>query len=255
MPGSSPGYPGDHLASVLFESQEHIEDLERHITAFEGTNPYEMVEQDDPKDAERYQGIIKIHAPIPPAISLIAGDAAHNLRTSFDHFACAAVSSGGGRVTTDTAFPIWRKPSVPTPQQYKSLVLGKVKGAPKPFIDLLLTLQPYEGGNHEALWAIDYLDITNKHKLLIEAFSSYAKIIEWAGPLGAAIKPDRHALPLKDGDELFGGLKANKNQKTDVEIEIALGEPTVLVGEPLVPALTNLVQTATSIIDTLRVVL
>jgi hypothetical protein len=162
---------------------------------------------------------------------------------------------GDGKVTTDTAFPIWRKPSVPTEQQWSSLVTRKVKGAPKPFIDLLLALQPYEGGNHEALWTIDYLDITDKHKLLIEAFSSYAKLVQWEGPFGLGIKPDVHALPLKDGDEVFGGLKANKNRKNDVEIEVALGEPGARAGEPVVPALTDLLQTATAILDKLREVL
>ena len=236
-------------------AKEHIDDLQRQIAAFDATNPYELIEQDDPEDPERHQGMIKIHAPIPTSISLTTGDAVHNLRTALDHLACAAVSSGGGHITTDTAFPIWRKPSVPTGQQYKSLVLGKAKGAHKPFIDLLLALEPYEGGNHEALWSIDYLDITDKHKLLIEAFSSYAKIMQHEGPFSLLIKPDTHALPLKDGDELFGGLKANKSKKTDVEIEIALGEPGGLVGEPLVPALTDLVQAATAIIDQLRNVL
>ncbi|HEY4895783.1 MAG TPA: hypothetical protein VII01_06815, partial [Solirubrobacteraceae bacterium] len=218
----------------------------------DATEPYALIEQDDPKDPKRYQGVIKINAPIPASISLVTGDAVHNLRTAFDHLACAAVSSGGGKVTTDTAFPIWRKPSVPTEQQWYALATRKVKGAPKSFISLLLALQPYERGNHEALWAIDYLDVTDKHKLLIEAFSSYAKLLQWAGPIGLSIKPDVHALPLKDGDELFGGLKANKNRKNDVEIEVALGEPGVLAGEPVVPALTDLLQTATALLDTLR---
>jgi hypothetical protein len=236
-------------------AKEHIDDLERQLAAFDATEPYALIEQDDPENPERFQGIIRINAPIPPSISLVTGDAVHNLRTAFDHLACAAVSSGGGTVTIETAFPISRKPSVPTEQQWYSLVARKVKGAPKPFIKLLLALQPYEGGNHEALWAIDYLDITDKHKLLIEAFSSYAKLMQWVGPVGLGIKPDGHALPLKDGDELFGGPKPNENRKMDVEIEVALGEPGVLAGEPVVPALTDLLQTATAILDTFRKVL
>lgn len=231
-------------------ANEHIEDLQGHIEAFEATDPYEMVVQDDPQDAKRYQGILKIHKPIPLCIPLTTGDAIHNLRAALDHLACAAVSE----VTPNTAFPIWRSSATPKAKDYRSLVLGKVRGAPKPFINLLLGLQPYEGGNHEALWALDYLDITDKHKLLIEALTSYDKIIQYAGPFAMVIKPD-YEFPLKDGDELFGGLYANREKDPDVTIEVALGEPSILVGEPVVPALTDLVQAATAIIDELRKVL
>lgn len=235
-------------------ANEHIADLKGRIADFEATNPYELVEQRDPDDPERHQGIIRIHRPIPPEIPLVTGDAIHNLRTAFDHLACAAVRGAGGHVTPKTEFPIWRKAGSPTAQEYEAIVVRKVEGAPKVFIEALLTLQPYEGGHHEPLWAIDYLDITDKHKLLIEAFSSYAKLVQWAGSLGMGIKPDVHVQPLKDGDELFGG-PAKHHQKVDVEIEIAFGEPAVLVGEPLVPALTDLVETTTDVIDQLRRVL
>ncbi|MGA8353730.1 MAG: hypothetical protein WB698_06150 [Solirubrobacteraceae bacterium] len=236
-------------------ANKHIKDLERHIVTFEETNPYEVITQDNPQDAECYQGIFKIRKPIPRCISLITGDAIHNLRSALDHLACAAVSIRG-TVTTDTAFPIWRKSSIPTVHDYKALVLGKVKGAPQPFIDLLLGLQPYERGLHDDLWAIDYLDITDKHKLLIEAFGSYDSLIQFVGPLADRTKPD-YPFPLKDGDVLFCGRYANKEQEPErlPVIAVALNEPRILKGKPITPTLTDLSETTTAIIDQLRRVL
>jgi hypothetical protein len=236
-------------------ANKHIKDLERHIDTFEATNPYELLIQDDPQDAECYQGIFKIHKAIPPCISLITGDAIHNLRSALDHLAFAAVSIEG-TVTTDTAFPIWRKTSIPTVQEYKSLVLGKVKGAPQPFIDLLLGLQPYEGGFHDDLWTIDYLDIADKHKLLIETFTSYDSLIQSVGSLVDVTKPV-YGFPLKDGDVLFTGRYANKEQqpKREPVIAIALDEPGMLKGKPITRALADLSEFAADVIDQLRRVL
>jgi hypothetical protein len=232
-------------------ANKHIKDLERHIDAFDATDPYERVIQDDPQDAERYQGIFKIHKPIPSCIPLTTGDAIHNLRSALDHLVCAAV--GPDNITKETAFPIWRKASAPTVQQYKSLVLGKIKGAPQPFIDLMLGLQPYDGGLHDALWAIDYLDITDKHKLLIEAFTSYDRLIQYVGPFADVTKPE-YQFPLKDGDVLFSGRYANKKQEPEREpvIAIALSEPRILQGKPVAPELAQLSEFAASIIDQLR---
>ncbi len=234
-------------------ANKHIDDLKRHIDDFVATNPYEVVIQDDPQDAECYQGVLKIHKPIPPCIPLTTGDAIHNLRSALDHLACATVSMNG-TVTSDTAFPIWRKPSVPTVQEYKSLVLGKVKGAPQPFIDVLLGYQPYERGLHDALWAIDYLDITDKHKLLIEALTGYDSLVRWVGPLVDVTKPD-YLFPLKDGDKLFGGRYADKEQEPNVVVAIALGEPAIIQGKPVAPELAQLSEFASSVIDQLRRVL
>jgi hypothetical protein len=233
-------------------ANQHIEDLERRINAFDATNPYELTFNDDPQDAERYQRSFKMLSSIPPCISLAIGDAIHNLRCALDHLVCAAVSMNG-TVTTDTAFPIWRKTGAPTAQEYKSLVLGKVKGAPQPFINILLGLQPYETGLHDPLWAIDYLDITDKHKLLIAAYAACDSEIRSIGPLADRIKPD-YPFPLKDGDVLFSGRYANKEQEPErtFVIAIALDKPGILRGKPIVPELTDLSQFADSVIDKLR---
>jgi hypothetical protein len=217
--------------------------------------------------------VLKVRRLIPSEIPLVTGDVVHNARSALDHLACAAVESGGGTVTTNTAFPIWRRPRRPSPQDYKALVLGKVNGAPQPFIKLLLGLQPYEGGSQEALWAIDYLDITDKHRLLIEALASYSHVQihpAAAGPFdenlpAAAVKAFRSIsiglvpegqYPLNDGDVLFEtSWDRVGDEKPQPAIEVALGEPTILIGKPLLPALTDLVQTTTEVIEQLRKVL
>jgi hypothetical protein len=231
-------------------SKEHIDELQRRIDAFEQREPYKLVEQSNPDAPDHIQGILRILKPIPPCIPVVVGDAMHSLRSALDHLVCSAV---GVNITKDTAFPIWRKPTPPVSHDYKALVKGKANGAPKAFLNLLYALQPYQGGKHEALWAVDYLDITDKHRLLIDAPAAIAKIFQWAGPAALGIKPDRQ-YPLHDGYMLWE-VPTEEPKKPDVAIEIALGEPKILVGEPLVPTLTDLIETTTAVIDQLRTVL
>ena len=107
-------------------------------------------------------------------IALRTGDIVHSLRASLDYLAYAVVPNP----STDTAFPVWRsdKIPIPTPTQYKGCVMGKVKGAPSVFIKVCLGLEPYFGGAHEGIRILDYLDIVDKHRLVIGAFASYERV-------------------------------------------------------------------------------
>jgi len=250
-------------------AEQHISDLQRAVREFVQSNPYEAVVQDDPDDAECQQMILRIHRAIPIEIPLITGDAVHTLRTALDHLVCVAVEANGGTVTNQTAFPVWRSPRTPTADEYRGLVLRKAKGAAQALIDLLLGLQPYEGGNHEALWALDYLDARDKHRLLLEALASHKHLIldfgSVFGPeVAAELEPGALAIgfvpadrfPLEDGHVLFKGPPEQmQNMKPQAAIEIALGEPGPLKGKAALPELTNLVQFTASVIDSLRAVI
>jgi hypothetical protein len=233
---------------------EHIEELERRIKRFDDGQAYALVEQLNPDCPEKVQGILRILKPIPPCIPTVTGDAIHNLRSALDHLVCAAV--GPDNVSTNTAFPVWRstKQPIPVPHDYRALVKGKTNGASEAFVKALNRLEPYKGGNHEALWAIDYLDITDKHRLLIDAPAAYEGITQWvAGTIGMVITPNER-LTLHDGYVLWE-VATDEPKKPDVAIGVAFGEPPVLGGEPLVPALTDLVEVTTGVIDELRKVL
>ena len=239
-------------------AKKHIRDLEAYLRTFFGTKPYVIVVKPHPKDAERSQLVLdEIRRDIPPYIPLGIGDVVHALRSALDQLAYAATP------TKDAAFPIWRQPRIPTTKEYESLVDGKVKGAAPAFVSALKGLQPYEGGNDEALWALDYLDITDKHRLLITAAAASRGVnLDFGSGFGMpllprvtlmATVPGRPSEPLKPGHVFFEGTQEDMNKfKPAAPIEIAFGEPRCVWGEPVMPALANLMKTVTDIIEQFR---
>lgn len=199
-------------------------------------------------------------------VALRTGDIVHSLRAALDYLAYAAVHGH----STQTAFPVWRddKNPIPTAAQYKAAVLGKVKGAPSDFIKLCLAIEPYFGGSHEAIRILDYLDIMNKHRLIIEALASLKHVgldfgatlpVQW----GLSEMPEmrinlipEERFPLKNGDPLFSApLETIQKMDPKFEIEVALGEPKPFAGRPVVPALTELSEFVKDLIDQFRRVL
>jgi hypothetical protein len=240
----------------------HIHQLDIQIRWFKRYKPYEFVTEPNPEVANGIDKVFREYKPLPAFIPLRIGDVAHNLRAALDHLVCLAVERNGNPVLTDTAFPVWRKTPVPTPSEYKGLVLGKVKGAGKDFVDLMLTLQPYEGGTHKLIWAVDYLDIVDKHRLPIATYVAHqgltltAKLGDISLPVNIPNKDPSVVVLLKDGDRFFAGTAADAESpfQVDVEpiVEIALSEPSILQGESPLAALTQLSEFVAGVIEEFR---
>jgi hypothetical protein len=75
----------ERFASALLkveQAKKHIDRLEREITDFWSTNPYAIEVVGDPKNATGAYRIKGEPAPLPDSLTLTAGDAAHNLRST-----------------------------------------------------------------------------------------------------------------------------------------------------------------------------
>src|SRR5689334_16679790 len=120
-------------------AKKHADDLKTEINTFWATEPYEIETQGNPKTGPGSYRIKGIPKPLPESIPLIIGDAAHNLRTALDHFACGAVRT----VTANTAFPVWRVNRTPTSADWKGLVVGKLNGAAPRLIKAVTAVKAY----------------------------------------------------------------------------------------------------------------
>jgi hypothetical protein len=237
-------------------AKKHICDLDGERSTFLNLNPYRATPEYYPEyNATAYY--LDNFAPVPEAIPLIAGDAAHNLRSALDHLACALIKRVGNEPTAHTYFPVCE-----SSQKYKSESARKVEGislADKEAIDLI---KPYGGGN-DSLWGLHRLDIIDKHKLLITPVVCVNQIgygisqMEVERMFGGILKlPPGAILPqtfwfplppkgvdafaLKKGDMVLkveGDHETNQN--VELTFDIAFGEPEVFKGRPLVPTLQN----------------
>jgi hypothetical protein len=234
---------------------KHICDLDREKARFLAENPYSVTpEYHAEHDATAYR--LHKFTDTPDPIPLIAGDAAHNLRSALDHLACALARRAGNDPGTSTYFPITE-----TPEDYESDGRRKIKLLSCPDQKAIGLLKPYAGGN-DLLWGLHRLDIIDKHKILITPAICVSKLgfqvsqadIEKA--LGGLIRflpsqpmPTRRLefsippnfLAFKENDEILW-IAGNLEQDENVQLtyDIALGEPEILKGWPILETLVQL---------------
>lgn len=152
-------------------AEQHIDELERRIVEFHATDPYSIVAEDKPETGQRVVRVAKT-TPLPADLPLILGDAVHNARSAFDHFAYQAIPNP----TSETSFPVHRKGSPTKANPMKGKVNGQLKGGSSELLKAVTSCGPYQGGAADYLWVLDYLDIMDKHKLLVPIATAYSSL-------------------------------------------------------------------------------
>jgi hypothetical protein len=237
-------------------ARKHIDDLEAEIQAFWASIPYLIEEVGSPKTGLGAYRIGGTPKPLPDVIALITGDAAHNLRSALDHFACAAVPV----ITNHVAFPVIQKPN-PTATQWRNEVLNRLPGALQTLIDAVLEIEAYDPGKgRDTVWAVSHLDRVDKHRLVLNVAAAHTAIELDAANLFSANFPDFlppgqqfPATPfalrpatlerVESGLTLFG-VESIEGFKADPKFrfEVLLGEPDPLKDQPVVETLRNLTE-------------
>ena len=213
-------------------AKQHIDNLGRARISFLGTDAYFGIPKFDP-ETNRTQFILRSVPDIPSDISLLLGDAIHNLRTALDHLACELVRSTGIS-DPKVYFPICKTEDI-----YEAESDGKTKGMPPEAKKLIDRLCPYGGKNH-LLWGLHQLDIIDKHRLVlsttIKTGGGSVTLDKQARDYSFAFSP-----ALKAGD-VIGDLEGNheSDKQMSVTPDIAFGEPEEFAGDGLFPTLTIL---------------
>lgn len=127
---------------------------------------------------------------------------------------------------------------------------------------MIKSLKPYKGGD-ERFPALHFLDIVDKHRLLIAVGASRDSVahgpevlqnleIRRGGPTGPIIPPLHRAFPLEDGTEIYR-IQARFRDKTDMHphfhFEIAFGESGFFKGKELIESLLELANLTDSVIN------
>jgi hypothetical protein len=185
---------------------------------------------------------VKRMAALPECIPLIAGDAAHNVRSALDHFAWAAASPRERGVRT--CFPVWNSVGVLTADKWQKQVARQMKGVSAELIEAVVKLEAWPAGRNSLLWAIHELDRVDKHRLLLSVVVVLTQIeldgdsyelsvvkkfsgFDLSRPV--ALEPLRWT-PLKEGTELLGfpnGADFGVTQTT-LSLDMMLAEPEML---------------------------
>ena len=146
-------------ALKLSRADKHIADFETVFNAFVAANPHTFVTKTDPKTGQTIFKI-KFQNPPPREISLIAGDAIHNLRTALDHLMWELMGFDGGTQDRHTKFP--------TGNSVSSYV-ASCNGILTPRADtkrFMSGLEVCGGGKRERLYGLHCLDNQDKHTVI-----------------------------------------------------------------------------------------
>ncbi|QGM45845.1 hypothetical protein [Methylocystis heyeri] len=141
-------------------AKQHVNDLNREMEAFMAQKPFRLIARQDPKSATRTISI-KTYCPIPEQISLILGDAIHNMRSALDLLIFSMI---GHLVTNPDGlyFPIAKSYD----RLKGTLESRQIKLAGENVVAEIEALEPYPGGCEE-LWELQWLDVNDKHKIII----------------------------------------------------------------------------------------
>jgi hypothetical protein len=239
----------DHALSGVWakieRGRKHIIDFYNAKKAFLESRPFTFTHQEDPDTGHVIVSIADIR-PVPSELSLIIGDAIHNLRSALDLLACQLVKlSVNDHDCAYTYFPV----SESSRKFRDELKKDKMQLMGKRVISILERLQPYRGGERNVLWVLHRLDIQDKHRLLIVAPTS---IDSWHGKtvfipsspdLGnnssfdyeTAVPTDNLFIP-KIGDKIggidpsyfFGSMEGELQVNFKITGDIAFNEPGII---------------------------
>jgi hypothetical protein len=245
-----------HSARLKIErAKKHLADLDAELTAFKGRHPYSIVCQDE-GNKRRY--IFKVREPLPESLPLLIGDLVHNLRIPLDYLIQGAVRVNHRQPTRRTGFPF-----AGGEKSFRKALIGAVDGASKKTRAIVRYLKPYGGGN-SAVFAIDELDVADKHSTIIPVWSAYThmRIVptipdqpQIKVPFYLKMTTKNAGKIVKDGDTLetviFHGEGDHGMMDRDLQfaIQISFGGPEILKGKALFPALPQLVQVTERIVD------
>jgi hypothetical protein len=224
------------VAAKLDRADLHIGELGKAVEAFLMPGPFDaerVVIDDGRTHVVRWSRT----ASIPMSISLIAGDAVHNLRSALDHLAVEIERVGAGRdLTPDEE----RKPQFPVALNEKTFnqqVKRYFEFASSRAIDIMRSFQPYSLATVDPrlslLYQVSELDNADKHRMLSSTpITPVAVHVGWGQSHPHEWVPGPHR-PFEPGLELGRYLFADPTSPDDTPLEFRFG--LTLVTDPWVP--------------------
>ena len=187
-------------------AEKHIQDLYSLLVGFGEAYPHTVTVEMD-SEGFNWLGVNVSFSTFPNAqAAMIVGDALHNLRSSLDILWNEVIELCGGTPTRWSRFPIRDTADDLKAPLNAALENGQIDDTVYALV--LNTIKPYKTGN-TLLWALDDLNIRDKHQLLIPMLR-----LAWIS--GVCLKDDKEEiikLPVMHADgswRVHIGLRGRK---------------------------------------------
>lgn len=234
-------------------ANKHIEQFNRVLDGFSKMDFYTIAVE---RDGDTGKSALNIRIkPLPVDLSLIVGDAFHNLRSALDLAYVELVTRIGKEPGSWTSFRVWENRQ----KLIDTLSKGIMQGADDIVSMLADRVKCYSGGN-SLISVLDSLDIADKHCLIIPMLDMGA-----VRDLGIALElPEgagHAAIERTDGPFAYipnqpirvmtvpAGSKCHINHNGKASVSALFGEVAGLKGQPIVPTFHQLSQLVLEIIQ------
>ena len=203
----------------LERAKRQIDDVEARVQAWVKSRPFHIEQHVNLRDPAEVIWSYFLYDP-PEELSIIVGEALHNIRTPLDNVLSAIAERNGGS-SDGVAFPFnnsanaFEKHSLP--RQRKLLPAGA--------IEIIVEAKPYPGGN-DLLWSMNELNRLDKHRADLVSFA-HQRAFLWTHIM--VFNGDALILGDRAGTHMTvpGYIPSPRPPRRDNEVEFFTGRPGV----------------------------
>jgi hypothetical protein len=141
--------------------------MQERIINWRRSKPYTVVIDPDTKLGEKLYRFRNIR-PLDPIVHAEAGAIIHSIRSSLDVLACTLAARNGCQDSRSTYFPIGKSSADFLSKNF----MEKIKRLSQVDRQVIIDLQPYPGGKGDTLCRLHEMDLTRKHRRLLNTFVS-----------------------------------------------------------------------------------
>ncbi|MGA2251268.1 hypothetical protein [Terracidiphilus sp.] len=231
-------------------ANKHINDLATEIRKIGNSDPYNITVEDD-----LHTGNSFLHFSMKQAVDddllTIVGDALHNLRSALDHAISDIEFDTTGKREDKTSFLM---------RATREGLIGAVNGgfkekAPEEVRDFIVDeIQPYAGGNGDALWNLHRLDIEDKHVILLAKKElTYIRNIRCEDGRGEQFTINEWAVNYPTGNTFVCDRKKVKvTDKGHATVGVVFGNGLPFYGHNVIPTLRGLSNFVSRTLDSIE---
>jgi hypothetical protein len=243
---SHPSFRSPRVA--LGNAQRHTTYLKGAIDRFFSDEPYTHRRDVDPETGEDVFKIVLVKE-IPDEIFAMAGDAFGNIRECLDQTAYTVATAC--RLSNTKLKRIYF-PFASDSSSMNKAIRDKCSGIPEEIKALYRSFKPYKGGD-DALWALNEIANTKKHRYLVPV-GNYVGGATFNDISVASCQDLSIMFPYWDGakNELVymrGRGLTDFNYEVKVSFDIAVSQIDVLRGQPVIGLLNHLAGRAATIVS------
>lgn len=229
-----------HGARLKIErAKKHIRDLNALLVSEAVQGHFHAIQVESDLDTGCDSLKFELSQAVPEEFMCIVGDALHNLRTALDFVANDIEFAGTGQRTKYTKFPVYD-----TRDKLIAAINGGFKHkAPERVVNFILdVVQPYEGGDGDSIWALDALDIEDKHRLLIPHLQwQWIRNIRYKDESGEVfVVPEWAATGEHTPDFPTGKRNVEITDKGNATVSVVFAHGLPLGGHHIFPTLSKL---------------